>query len=153
MANSCTYNSVDLGGASYNLVIEENEFARMSPAPRMNRQALSAADGEASQGASFGAREGIVRGVISASSYSALRTLRDNLVSALAVGQEGAKALVFDAISGKQWNARVTNLAFMAESAGLMEVVITFYAAQPWAVATSETASADTATTAGGTTV
>jgi hypothetical protein len=153
MSNSLTYNAVDLGGASYGFTIESNEFVNAIPNPRMNRQPLSSADGEASQGATFGARTGSVAGVITASTNAALQTQRDNIEAALAAGQEGPKVLSFDSVSGKQWDARILGVSFSEIGATALGMSIQFYAAQPWAVATSESDSGDLSVSSGGTTV
>ena len=154
MANSLTYNAVDLGGASYGFTIEENAFALASPPPRVYRNGLANADGEVSQGATFGARVAAVRGTVAAASHSALQTARQNIVNALAAGQEGNKALSFDDVAaGKQWSAKVIGVSFENETASTLDLSIIFYASQPWPVATTETATADTAVSAGGTTL
>jgi len=151
MSNSCTFDGDDLSGASYGFTIEENSFTKMMPQPRVARNGLTAKDGEASQGATFGARQGAARGVIVAANRTALLTQRDNIISSLSKGQEGSKVLTFDAVPGKQWDARVIGVAFGEETAVTLDVSITFYAAQPWAIASSTTSTTDTPVTAGGT--
>ena len=144
MSNSLTYDSVDLGGVNYGFILEQNDFVN-PPQPRINRDALAMADGEVAQGATFGARVGVVKGVVSAASYTALHTQRDNIAGALAVGQEGVKVLTFDAISGKQWNARVMGTTWSNETPITIDLAITFYAPNPWAEATAPTTGGPTA--------
>jgi len=151
VSDSLTYNSIDL--ADYGFVVESNGFALASPTPRVNRQPLTNRDGEASQGVSFDARVGTVSGVITAANLSALQTARRNVEAALAAGQTGGKALTFDAVSGKQWTAKVTSIDFGSETATTLEVAIQFYAAQPWPIATSETEGDDESVSPGGTTL
>ena len=143
MSNSLSYNAVDLGGVNYGFIVEENDFVN-PPQPRINRDALAMADGDAAQGATFGALVGVVKGVVSAASYTALHTQRDNIAGALAAGQEGVKALTFDAISGKSWNARVLGTSWSNETPITIDLAITFYAPDPWPEATSATTAGPT---------
>lgn len=138
MSNSMTINGVDLGGSNYNLIVEANEF-KYHPQPRINRSALASADGDAVQGATFGARMGVVSGVIHAASYADLLTQRGNVEQALAVAQEGAKVVSFDAIPSKQWRCRLVGLAFSNERITTVDVAITLLAPDPWPEATSAT--------------
>jgi len=138
MSNSLTYNAVDLGGASYLYTVTENTFVR-PPQPRINRDRLAQADGEAAQGATFEALTGVVRGLVCATSFANLKTQRNNLAAALAVGQEGVKALTFDAFSGKSWQARVLAVEWFDETPVTIGLAITFYAPDPWSQATSAT--------------
>lgn len=138
MSNSMTINGVDLGGDNYRLIVEANDF-KYHPQPRINRDALASADGDAVQGATFGARLGVVSGVIHAASYADLQTQRENVERALAVAQEGAKVVTFDAIPGKQWRCRVTGMAFSNERISTVDVAITLLAPDPWPEATSAT--------------
>lgn len=150
MANSMTYNGVDLGGSNYRFVVEENRFLD-PPQPRVNREPLAMADGEAVQGASFGARVGVVRGVVHATSYANLLVQRDNIEAALSVGQMGAKVVSFDSLSGKQFRARVLQTAWSNETPCTIDLAITLLAPDPWAEASSATTDGG-ATAGGGTT-
>lgn len=138
MSNSLTYNAVDFGGANYLYTVTENAFIR-PPQPRVIRDRYAQADGEAAQGATFEALTGVVRGLVCATSFANLKTQRNNLASALAVGQEGVKALTFDAVSGKSWQARVLAMDWYDETPVTIGLAITFYAPDPWPLATSAT--------------
>jgi len=129
---------VDFGGANYGFIVETNNFVRM-PTPRLNRDALAQADGDAVQGSTFEALTGSVGGIIVATSFANLKTQRDNIIAALAAGQEGAKTLTFDAFSGKQWNARVLGVEPGEETSITQRLTITFLAQNPWPSATSAT--------------
>lgn len=153
MSNSLTFASVDLGGANYKYVVTENNFADSFPPPRVARRALSNRDGEATQGATFGAREGAVRGIVTAASRSALLTQQENIRQALALGQVGPQALSFDTHSGKSWQARVLGATWRETSNVTADLSITFHAAQPWPIATSETTGSDDAVVSSGTTL
>lgn len=153
MSNSLTYKAVDFGGASYGFIVEQNGFAQGFVPPRVYRQGLSVADGEATQGATFGARVGAVRGKVIATSYANLLTQRANIEAALSAGQTGVQTLTFDAISGKQWSAKVLGVNWDNETSITAELSITFEAPQPWPVATSETSVTGTSVSAGGTTI
>lgn len=142
MSNSLSYNSVDLGGANYGFIVEENNFVRM-PTPRLNRDALAQADGEVIQGSTFEALTGSVSGIIIATSFANLKTQRDNIIAALAAGQEGAKVLTFDAFSGRQWLARVVNAEPGDETSVTQRLTITFAAPSPWSTATTATTGGD----------
>jgi len=137
---------VDFGGANYGLVVQENDFVN-PPQPRIDRDALAMADGDAAQGASFEALSGAVKGIVVATSFANLKTQRANIAAALAAGQEGAKALAFDTHSGVQWLARVMGTSWSNETATTIELAITFYAPDPWPVATSATSPAPTTIT------
>lgn len=152
MSNSLSYNSVDFGGASYGYIVDANDFVRM-PAPRINRDRLAGGDGEVAQGATFEARTGTVSGLVVATSFANLKTQRDNIESALMAGQEGVKALTFDAFSGKQWNARVLAAAWSEETPITIRLTITFYAPDPWPEATSATTDNDSIDGSGTTTL
>lgn len=151
MGNSMTYNSVDLGGANYGFIITDNTFIR-PPQPRVNRDALAQADGEAVQGSTFGARQGVVSGVVVATSYANLITQQNNINAALEAGQEGAKTTAFDALSGKQWQCRVLSVDYGAETAATIDLAITLLAPDPWPEATSATTTGDVGVDGSGTT-
>lgn len=138
MSNSLTYNSVDFGGANYGYVVEANTFVH-GPQPRLYRDPLAQADGEAMQGATFNARDGVVSGVVCASSFANLKTQRANIEAALIVGQEGVKALTFDAFSGASYQARVASWSWSDETPVTIRLDIRFVAPSPWAIATSST--------------
>jgi hypothetical protein len=151
MSNSLSFNSIDYGGTNYGFVVTENNFVEAHPVPRVNRRALSNADGEASQGATFGAREGAVRGIVTGTSFANLKTRLGNIAAALQTAQEGPKALVFDTHSTKQWSARVLGARPEFTSTVTATLAITFYAADPWPLATTETTGGPTAVSPGGT--
>lgn len=142
MSNSLSYNSVDF--ADYGYLVDGNNFVRM-PTPRLNTDAYAQADGAAAQGANFAAMTGTVTGLIFAASFTQLKTYRDAIYAALQSGQEGVKALTFDAITGKQWSARVLSAEPSDETPVTMRLTITFFAPDPWPTATSETELGDTA--------
>jgi predicted phage tail component-like protein len=142
MSNSFTYNNIDFGGTNYGFIVEENNFVRM-PTPRLNRDALAQVDGEAIQGSTFEALSGSVSGIIIATSFANLKTQRDNIMAALASGQEGAKALTFDAFAGKQWMARVVGAEPGEETSITQRLSITFVAPSPWSTATTATEGGD----------
>lgn len=152
MSNSLSYNSVDFGGANYGLVVDSNRFVDM-PEPRINRDMLAQSDGEVAQGSTFNARSGPVSGIVFASSFANLKTQRDNIEAALAVGQEGVKALTFDAFSGKSWQARVISVNWSDETPVTIRCTVVFYAPDPWPIATSSTELGDTLNDGGGNTV
>lgn len=138
MSNSMTLDGVDLGGTNYRLVIESNDFVT-PPAPRVNRDGLAMADGEAAQGASFGARTGTVRGVITAPTFTDLLACKENLQRVTWKTQAGEKVATFDAHPGKQYRVRVLDVAYANETPVSVDVTLTLYAPQPWAEATSAT--------------
>ena len=138
MSNSMTINGVDLGGESYGFIVEANSFIN-PPQPRVNREQLASADGEALQGATFEARTGVVSGVVHASDYEELIIKFQNLVQALAVTQEGVKVTSFDARPGLQWRTRVLNTNWTNETACTIDLAITLIAPEPWAEASSAT--------------
>lgn len=142
MGNSATYNSVDLGGANYLWMIDGNRFVD-PPIPRVNRVPLVAADGEATQGATFGARVGEVTGLVFATSFANLKTQRNNIEAALSVGQEGPKALSFDAFSGKTYQARILEQKWSEETPTTIRLTVVFHAAQPWPTGTPVTGDDD----------
>ena len=140
MSNSLIFNGVDFGGAGYGLVVTGNTFVQ-PPQPRINRDALASADGDIAQGATFEALTGDVTGIVLATSYANLITARNNIAAALQTGQEGVKALSFDAWTGKSWMARPYSVKWGEESTVTIELTITFYAPDPWALATTPTTS------------
>lgn len=152
MANSITYNSVDLGGGSYGFTVESAPFLGAAQ-PRVVRDRLASADGELTQGATFEARVGEVSGVVVATSYANLLTQQANIFAALRAGQEGVKALTFDARSGKSWNARVLSVNWTEETAATARLSITFLAPDPWSIATSSTNTNDSIDGSGTTTI
>lgn len=149
MANSLTFNSVDLGGANYGFIVESNTLVQM-PQPRVNRDPLAQADGGVAQGSTFAAKEGVVSGIVVATSFANLKTQRANIEAALAKGQEGAKTLTFDAFSGKQWTARPVGIDWGEETPITIRLAIRFYAPNPWPVATSATTTDDQNNDGGG---
>lgn len=138
MANSMTINGVDLGGSNYGFVIEENTFTT-PPRPRVVRDNLAMADGDAAQGASFDGRTGVVKGVVIATSFANLLTQKENIQRATWATQSGNKVISFDAHTGKQWRGRVLDVQYGTETATTVELTITLYAPQPWAEASSAT--------------
>lgn len=138
MANSMTFNSVDLGGTNYKFVVEENRFLD-PPQPRVNRDSLAMADGEAAQGSTYAARVGVVAGTVYATSFANLKTQIANIEAALSGGQTGAKITTFDSLSGKQFRTRPVSVVWTNQTAVTIDLAITFLAPDPWAEATSAT--------------
>lgn len=136
MAHSITIDGVDLGGAEHGFTVEANDFVN-PPEARVNRDAFAMADGEAAQGATFGARTGTVSGVVQASSYANLLIQRENINRACFKTQEGSKVLTFDAQPGKQWRGRVLKASWGEGTTVTAELALTLYAPQPWAEASA----------------
>lgn len=152
MSNSLTYNGIDLGGGNYGFIVTDNDFIK-PPQPRINKDTLSSADGDIAQGATFGSKAGAVQGIVVASSYANLITQRNNIAAVLQTGQEGVKAVTFDAWSGKSWQARIDSTTWGEESAVTIELTINFYAPDPWPIATSATNESDSVDGSGETTI
>lgn len=138
MSHSMTIDGVDLGGANYGFIIEENDFTT-PPRPRVVRDHLAMADGDASQGSSFDGRTGVVSGLVVATSYENLLTQKENIQRATWLTQSGNKVITFDAHPGKQWEGRVLDVQYGQETGCTVELSITLYAPQPWAKASSAT--------------
>lgn len=138
MAHSMTIDGVDLGGANYGFIIEENDFVS-PPQARVVRDRLAMADGDAAQGASFDARTGVVKGVVAASSWANLLIQKENIQRATWATQSGNKVLTFDAHTDKQWRGRVIGVTYGRETPTTVELSLSLYAPQPWAEASSAT--------------
>lgn len=138
MSNSMSIDGIDLGGTNYNFVVEKNDFVT-PPDPRVNRDALAMADGEAAQGASFGGRTGVVSGVVHAATFTDLLAAKENIQRVTWLTQSGEKVIAFDAHPGKQYRGRALRVAYSNETPTTVDLALTLYAPQPWAEATSAT--------------
>jgi len=138
MAHSMTIDGIDLGGANYGFVVEKNDFVT-PPDARVNRDRLAMADGDAAQGSTFDGRTGVVSGVVVATSYENLLAQKENIQRVTWLTQSGSKVLTFDAHAGKQWRGRVLKVAYSNETPVTVDLVLTLYAPQPWAEASTAT--------------
>lgn len=138
MSNSMSIDGVDLGGANYNFVVDKNDFVT-PPTPRVNRDNLAMADGDASQGASFDARTGVVSGVVHAANFTDLLACKENIQRVTWSTQSGNKIIAFDSHPDKQYRGRVLNVVYSNETPVTVELALTLYAPHPWAEATSAT--------------
>lgn len=138
MSNSMSIDGVDLGGTNYRFVVERNDFVT-PPTPRVNRDNLAMADGDAAQGSSFNARTGVVSGVVHAPTFTDLLACKENIQRVTWSTQSGNKVIAFDAHPGKQYRGRVLDVRYSNETPVTVDLALTLYAPQPWAEATSAT--------------
>lgn len=134
MAHSMSIDGIDLGGIDYGFIVESNDFVT-PPDPRVNRDRLAMADGDAAQGSSFDGRTGTVKGIVVATTWENLLAQKENIQRVTWLTQSGSKVLAFDAHAGKQWRGRVLKVSYDNETATTVDLTLTLYAPQPWAEA------------------
>lgn len=104
---SIRYNSTDLGGSDYNLLVVSRDHPYL-PQPILHVEQLAGADGAAVQGTNWGPRHFNFTCMVAAANAAQRETRVTNIASILSVAQEGEKALVLGWKPALQWAVRLT---------------------------------------------
>lgn len=150
MSHGITYKGYDLSGPEYGLVVVSPVIQRL-PQPRVAVDEFAQADGASTQGTTFGPRYLTLECAISAPTMVDKITRVENVISVLALSQEGPGDLEIHMLPGKVFkNARLTSAIDSTISARLERFSLTFVCAS-WPEAT-EPVVATGAANAGGVT-
>ena len=148
---SFTFNSIDYGGASYNLYAKIKSLPRM-PKPRVNIDSLANGDGVVTQGSTFDETRIQVGCACTGANAAAVETLVANTVAALSATQLGLSELIFDAFPARAYQARLISSVEGSIAMNGEMFDLEFIVPSGWYTASSSTETGDIAVDVSGVT-
>lgn len=135
MSNSLQFDGTDFG-TQFGVVVTNLDWPRLPP-PRVWFSQLTYGDGSINQGASWGHRVFDIDCVLIGTSNANREARMGSMLAILATSQDGEKTLSFDALSGTQWDARLSSEVFSRTSFNAEKFHLQFIASNPWGSATA----------------